>query len=110
MTTEEKGFLDYWSKQRLRKKQFLRKFSIGFPLAMIVAGGLIINLLSGWYKRADMIIRSNSSVIIVIMIAIIGIVVFITLFSSHHKWDQNEQYYQELLKKNESGSTRQQVH
>ncbi|MFL5787350.1 MAG: hypothetical protein ACJ748_04810 [Flavisolibacter sp.] len=109
LTTEETGFLDYWEKQRLKKKQFLRKFSIGLPLAMLIAGGLIINFLSGWYKRADMELRSNSSTIIVVLIAVVAIVVFITLFAAHHKWDQNEQYYQELLKKKESELPRQQV-
>ena len=33
------------------------------------------------------------------LIAGIGIVVFITLFASHHKWDQNELHYQELMAK-----------
>ncbi|HEU0065373.1 MAG TPA: hypothetical protein VFQ58_10085 [Flavisolibacter sp.] len=99
LSSEEEGFLRYWSDQRLRKKQFLRKFSIGLPIAVVIAGALIINLLSGWYKKADMVLRSNSSILIVILIAIVGIVLFITIFSAHHKWDQNELHYQELLKK-----------
>ena len=104
LSSEEEGFLRYWSDQRLRKKQFLRKFSIGLPIAVVLAGALIINLLSGWYKKADMVLRSNSSILIVILIAIVGIVVFITIFSTHHKWDQNELHYQELLKKKNRAS------
>ena len=99
LTQEEQNFIRYWEQQRLRKKQFLRKFSIGLPLGVLIALGLFINILSGWYKKADMELRSNSSLIITIVIAVIGIVLFITLFSSHHKWDQNEQHYKELLNK-----------
>jgi hypothetical protein len=104
LSSEEEGFLRYWSDQRLRKKQFLRKFSIGLPIAVVIAGALIINLLSGWYKKADMVLRSNSSIFIVILIAIAAIVLFITIFSAHHKWDQNELHYKELLKKKENPS------
>jgi hypothetical protein len=99
LNQEQEGFLTYWGKQRLKKKQFLRKLSIGLPLAMLMAGGLIINFLSGWYKKADMELRSQSSLIVVVLVAAIAIVIFITIFSAHHKWDQNEQHYQELLKK-----------
>jgi amino acid transporter len=101
LTPQEEDFIRYWSDQRLRKKQFLRKLSIGMPLGVLVALALIINFLSGWYKKADMVLHSDTSVIFVVLIAMIGIVVFITIFSNHHKWDQNELYYQELLYKKE---------
>jgi ATP/ADP translocase len=99
LTEEEKRFLAYWEKQRLQKKQFLRKFSIGLPLGTLVALALVINLLSGWYKKATMELNSDSSVLIVVLVALIGIVVFITIFSAHHRWDRNETLYQEVLKK-----------
>jgi ATP/ADP translocase len=101
LTTEEEQFLNYWSQQRTQKKQFLRKLSIGLPLAVLVAGGLLVNLLSGWYKKATMELNSDGSLIIVILIAVAGIVVFITIFSAHHRWDRNEAAYQELLQKKE---------
>ena len=41
-------------------------------------------------------IRTHSSVIIVVLIALVGIVVFITIFSAHYRWDQNEMQYKEL--------------
>jgi len=102
ITKDEEDFLRYWSQQRLRKKQFLNKLSVGLPLGALIGGGLVINFLSGWYKRADMELRSNSSVIIVVLIAAIAIVVFITIFANRHKWDQNELRYQELLRKKEA--------
>ncbi|MES2881738.1 MAG: hypothetical protein V4676_06295 [Bacteroidota bacterium] len=97
LTSEEEKFLNYWSQQRLHKKKFLRRFTIGLPLASLLAVGVLINFLSGWYKRADADLRSNSSVIIVVMVALVGIVVFITIFSAHHRWDRNEAFYQELI-------------
>lgn len=99
MSPDDEGFIRYWEQQRTRKKQFLRNFSIGLPLGALIALAFFINIMSGWYKKADMELRSNSSLIIVILIAVVSIVVFITLFSARHKWDQNELHYQELLKK-----------
>lgn len=102
LTKLEEDFFNYWQQQRLRKKQFLRKFSIGLPFAVFIAAAIFINLVSGWYKKADMEIRSQGSLIIVIIIAVLAIVVFITIFAARHKWDQNEQYYQELLQKKQT--------
>jgi ATP/ADP translocase len=109
LTPEEEKFLTYWGAQRLKKKQFLRKFSIGLPLGVLIAAGLLINLLSGWYKKATMVINSDSSVIIVILVALIGIVVFITVFAAHHRWDRNETLYQEVLKKKEEDADMQRL-
>lgn len=101
LTKEDEGFIKYWEEQRLHKKRFLRKLSIGFPFATLVAGAILVNVVSGWYKKADMEVRSQGSLILVVIIALLAIVVFITIFAAHHKWDQNEQHYLELLKKRE---------
>lgn len=101
--------MTYWSVQRLKKKQFLSKLSIGLPLAVIIAVALIVNFLSGWYEKADMILRGQSSVIIVVLIAAIGIVVFITIFSARLKWEQNEQYYAELSHKKDQSAGMQHI-
>ena len=101
MTKPEEDFIRYWSGPRQRKKQFLRKFSIGLPLGVLIVVALMVNFLSGWYEKADMVLRQNSSLIIVVLVAALGIVIFIVLFSAHHKWDQNELLYQELMKKKE---------
>lgn len=99
LNKKEEDFLQYWEVQRKNKKQFLRKVSIGLPLGVLLAVAVLINFLSGWYKKADMDIRTHSSVIIVVLIALVGIVVFITIFSAHYRWDQNEMQYKELLSK-----------
>jgi NhaP-type Na+/H+ or K+/H+ antiporter len=101
LTQEDESFIRYWSEQRLRKKQFLRKTSFGFPLGVFIVLATMISLFSGWYKKADMVLHEYSSLIIMILIAGFGIVAFITIFSAQHKWDQNELHYQELLRKKE---------
>ncbi len=103
LTKEEKDFLAYWEANRLHKKRFLRQFSIGLPLGVLLVAAVFVNLLSGWYKKADMIIRSNSSLLATILIALVAIAVFFTIFSSRHKWEQNEQRYQELKAKENNG-------
>ena len=101
LSKNDEDFIKYWEIQRKKKSQFLRKLSIGLPLGVIIVVALVVNFLSGWYDKADMMLRQNSSVIIVVLIAALGIVVFITVFSARHKWDQNELHNQELMAKRE---------
>ena len=99
LTEEEKKFVASWETERLRKKKLLRQLSVGLPLSVVFVIAIFLNFFSGWYKRADMEIRSNSSLILVLVIAALLIVVFTTVFSVKHKWDLNEQRYQELKAK-----------
>ena len=99
ITEEEKKFIAYWEIHRLSKKKLLKQLAIGLPLSAAIVVAIFINFFSGWYKRADMELRSNSSLIIVIVIAALLIVVFTTVFSARHQWDQNEQRYREFLSK-----------
>jgi len=99
LTEDEKKFVAYWEIHRGRKKKLLKQLAIGLPLAVAMVIGIFVNFFSGWYKRADMELRSNSSLIIVIVIAALLIVVFTTVFSARHQWDQNEQRYREFLSK-----------
>ena len=101
LSQQEKDFLRYWEENRLNKKRFLRQFSIGLPLGVLIVVAIFINLLSGWYKQAEMVLRSNASLMLVIIIGLVCTVVFITIFSSRHQWEQNEQRYQELKRKAE---------
>lgn len=101
LTKDEQAFVDYWAGARQHKKSFLRKFSIGLPLGVLIVAGSLVSLLSGWYKKADMALHMDGSVILVVLIAGLAIVIFITLFSAHHKWDQNELRYRELLAREE---------
>ena len=100
LTEEEKEFVEYWEANRLRQKKVSRQLSLGLPLSSLLVVAIFINFFSGWYKRADMEIRSTDpSLILVLVVAGILIVVFTTVFSVRHKWDMNEQHYNELLAK-----------
>jgi len=107
LTPEEEKFVQYWQDQRQRKKEFLRKFSVGLPLVALVAVIFFVNFLSGWYGKADDELRSNSSLLITILVAVIIIVVFVTIFSVRLRWDQNEADYQSLLKKKQEATSSQ---
>ncbi len=98
MTTQEQDFINYWSQERLKKKKFLRKLSFGLPLGVLIMLAVLVNLMSGWFEKADMALKSNSSQMIVILVALIIIVIFITIFSAHHRWDRNESMYKELMR------------
>ena len=98
LTRDEERFIEYWEANRLSKKKVLKQLYVGLPFASVLVISIVINFFSGWYKRADMEIRTESpSLFLVIVIACILIVVFTTVFSVRHKWDMNEQHYRELL-------------
>ena len=99
LTEDEKKFIAYWEVNRLRRKKTFKQRAIGLPLGALIAIAIFINFFSGWYKRADMVIRSGSSLILVLVIAALLIVVFTVIFSARHHWDINEQRYREFLAK-----------
>jgi membrane protein YdbS with pleckstrin-like domain len=99
LTPDEEKFIEYWEANRLSRKKVLKQLYVGLPFAALLVIAIVVNFLSGWYKRGDMEILSNSSLILVVVIAGIAIVVFTTVFSVRHKWEMNEQLYRELLAK-----------
>lgn len=98
LTKEEENFIIFWEHERVRKKKVLRQLYVGLPLATILIITIFINAFSGWYKRADMELKTEEkSLIPVLAIAAILIVIFLVIFSARHRWDLNEQRYRELL-------------
>lgn len=102
LTKEDDNFIKYWSNQRLNKKGFMRKASLGMPLATLIFFGLAISLVAAWFSRkANPVLQDYTSIIITVMLAGFGIVFFISYFSARHKWEMNELHYHELLRKKE---------
>lgn len=91
--------MTYWEANRDKRKKSIWQYSFGLPLGVMIVVALFVNIATGWYKRADMELRSNASLIIVVLIAAIAIVVFISIFTSRYQWEQNEQRYLELKNK-----------
>jgi hypothetical protein len=94
LNQEEKDFLGYWERNRLRRKKIFRQFLIGIPLGLLFVIPIVVNLASGWDKQASMVFNSGG---LTLLIALLLIVVFVAIFSQQHKWDQHEQRYRELL-------------
>lgn len=100
LTAEEKGFIEYWEANRARKKKILRQLYAGLPFAVVMVIAILAVTFSGWYKKADMVLKGDEkSLLLVLLAAILGIVAFIVIFSARHRWDINEQHYRELLAK-----------
>lgn len=98
LTEAENDFMQYWEQQRLRKKKVLKQLYVGLPFAVALIIAIFVNFFSGWYKRADMQLHSEEKTLIpVLMAGALLIVAFIVIFSARHRWDMNEQRYNELL-------------
>ena len=99
LTEEEKKFVEYWENNRDARKKWYKQLSVGLPMAVILVIAIFVNFFSGWYKRAEMIFRSHTSLLLVLMIAGLLIIIFIAIFSAKLRWDLNEQRYREFLAK-----------
>jgi len=97
LTPEEKAFVDSWAVQRHKRKSFSARLSSGLPLSVVIVLVLFAAIATGWYQRATMVLRANSSIILVVVFAAVGIVLFMSYFSAQHEWDQNEERYQALI-------------
>ena len=100
LTKEENDFLQFWEHQRLRKKKVLKQLYVGLPFAVVLIIAIFVNFFSGWYKRADMQLKKKKKTLIpVLMAGALLIVAFIVIFSARHRWDLNEQHYNELSRR-----------
>lgn len=104
LSEKEKAFLQYWEANRIKQKKSTRNVLIGLGIGIVAGVPIFINLLSGWYERAQMVANSQTNLgVLVFAILLIGL--FIGLFYTRFKWETNEQYYQELLLKNKAQSS-----
>lgn len=97
LTEEEKGFIEYWEQNRSRKKRIIWQLAAGLPLAAFLCGGIFVTYFSKWYTRAVMAISLNHSGTLVVLAGLLLTVIFIVVFSARHRWEMNEQRYNELL-------------
>lgn len=95
LNNEEKAFMLYWEQNRLKEKKTFRQLIIGLPLGLLFTLPILVNFMSGWHKRAEMVgrVQTNPTVLIC---AVIIIGSFFAIFNKRHKWDMNEQRYREL--------------
>ena len=91
----------YWEENRLRRKRTVRQFLLGIPAGLLIVIPIVINLLSGWNKRAQVEANSQDFNPMVLLVALMLIVGFTAIFWQRHQWDQLEQRYQELKAREE---------
>ena len=99
LTDEEQRFLQYWERNRNQKKRSFKQLALGLPLGVVIVVLIFASFFSGWFKRADMVVQAEPSLIFVMLGAALLIVAFVSVFSIYHKWDLNEQRYRELMAK-----------
>ena len=97
LSKEENDFIRYWEANRLRRKKTVRQFLLGIPAGLLIVIPIVANLVSGWYKRANMEANSQDFNPTVLLVALLLIVGFTAIFWQRHQWDQLEQRYRELL-------------
>jgi hypothetical protein len=100
LTSEEEKFLVYWEANRIKEKSFFSQLSLGLPLALVMGVAILLNYITGWYRRANMVANGQSTPFILI-IALVIIAVFCSVFYKRHKWEMNEQLFTELKIKKE---------
>jgi O-antigen/teichoic acid export membrane protein len=100
LTQQEKDFITYWEQNRQKQKKTFRQFLVGIPIGLLFAIPIVINFVSGWYKRAEMEVNDPDDFNpLVLMIALLLIVAFVAIFSKYHQWEMREQRYRELIAK-----------
>jgi hypothetical protein len=97
LTQQEKDFIQYWAANRLRRKKVVTQFLVGIPIGLAFTIPIVINFVSGWYKRAQMEANNQDFNPGVLLVALLLIVGFTAIFYQRHQWDQYEQRYRELL-------------
>ena len=79
LSEKEKAFIQYWEENRLKEKSIFKQFFPGLPIGLCLGAAILLVLESGWYERATMVARAQSSPV-VLFIAIAGIVTFTGFF------------------------------
>lgn len=100
ITKEDEKFMAYWQKNRLKEKSLYKQLSYGLPIGMLFGIGILLNFITGWYSRANMVANSQSTPL-VLLIAIALIAIFCGIFFKRHQWEMNEQRFVELTMEKE---------
>ena len=108
LTKEEEKFLKYWEENKNKEKSIFKQLSLGLPIGLLIGTGILLNFMSGWYTRATMVANSQSTPLVIVL-GVILIAVFCSIFYKQHRWEMNDQRYQELKIKKELQDSSQQV-
>ena len=96
LTPDENKFLEFWERNRKSEKSLFQQFRFVIPIALIFGLAILLNFFTGWYTRANMVANSQFSPMVLI-VAVVIIAVFSSVFYKRHRWEMNDQRYQELI-------------
>jgi cation transporter-like permease len=101
LTEEEARFVKYWEANREKQGTLKYQFLYGLPLGILVSLPILINFLFArfWYKRADAVGTSQFNSLVLVF-AVLVIAVFVAVFYKKFQWEQREQRYLELIRRN----------
>lgn len=96
LTSDEKKFLDFWERNRLKEKSLASQFRFVIPIAFILGAAILLNFFTGWYTRANMVANAQFNPMVLI-VGVVIIAIFSSVFYKRHRWEMNEQHYTELI-------------
>jgi hypothetical protein len=102
MNDQERLFVEYWEKRRMKEKGIFFQFLAGLPIGLLFSLPIIFILYTGrwWHKRADMVANTQLNPL-VLTIAVFLIAVFVAVLYKRHQWDMKEQQYLEIKRRQE---------
>ena len=98
LTEQEQKFIEWWEANRESQKKSFKQFIKGLSRGLAISVGIILIVVLGWYKRANMEANSQMSTT-VFVIALLGITVFMAWLYQNYQWEMHEQQYLELKAK-----------
>lgn len=102
LTENEKKFIAYWEYNREVHSTFSSKLLRGFPMALLFSLPIILLVLvvklyfPEWYTKIS---KTSPGMFVTAIFAVLLIALFYAFFRMHAKWENNEQVYISLKKK-----------
>jgi glucan phosphoethanolaminetransferase (alkaline phosphatase superfamily) len=107
ISEKDLAFLRYWELNREHENNFLSKLSRGLPMALLFGLPIILLVvvvrifLPDWYMKVS---ANSPGAFLTAVIAMVMVVLFYEYFRMQHKWEMNEQLYQEIKAKQNQSS------
>ena len=98
LVEQELRFIEWWETNRESQKKSFKQFIKGLSKGLAICVGIILIVVTGWYKRANMEANSQMS-ITVFVLALLGIAIFMAWLYQNYQWEIHEQQYLELMAK-----------
>lgn len=102
ISDKETQFLEYWKANREELAKPMSKIVRGLPVAVLFVLPIILLVIvvyifnADWYAK---IAPTDSGTFYVIFIALFITAIFIAYFRMQFKWENNEEYYNKILRK-----------